>query len=299
MVREFKKKSEGGYNWVDITSPSKGELTEVAEKLGLPAALVEDSLQPEHLPKHEAVGENQFIILRAFNSSATEEADTIQEVTDKIAVFLGSDFIITVHRPEFEFLGKIKSDFVDNGKCATPFHVLFRVFAHVISTYDAPLGQLIREIDVYEPKIFLRKKTPDLLKDLYYMKRRATVMDNVFDMSKLIHESLKGKISTPQYNHLKDEFLRLQTSTRQVVDNVGNLLNIYISLSTQRTSEIMRVLTVFSVFFMPLTFIVGIYGMNFDFMPELRWLYGYAFALLLMVGVTIAIYLWFRRKGWM
>ena len=125
------------------------------------------------------------------------------------------------------------------------------------------------------------------------------MVDSVLELSKSIHETLKGKISALQFNHLKDEFLRHQTTARQVVDNVTNLLNIYISLSSQRTGEVMRVLTVFSVFFMPLTFIVGIYGMNFDVMPELRWPLGYLYVILFMVGVTVSIYLWFRRKGWM
>jgi magnesium transporter len=299
MISAYQEKGKGEYDWIDLTHPTKAELGEMASRFGLHAALVEDCLQPDHLPKHEVVGDNQFVILRAFNEKATEEADTIQEVTDKIAVFFGNDFILTVHRPEFQFLKDVKSEFLDTGKCPSPYHVLFRLFSNVIITYDRPLSELIREIDLYEPKIFLQRKTPDLLKDLYYMKRRATVMDNVLELSKVIHENLRGKISPLQYNHLKDEFVRLQTSTRQVTDNVTNLLNIYISLSTQRTGEVMRVLTVFSVFFMPLTFIVGIYGMNFDHMPELRWTFGYLYAILFMVGVTLSIYLWFRRKGWM
>jgi magnesium transporter len=93
--------------------------------------------------------------------------------------------------------------------------------------------------------------------------------------------------------------LRLQTSTKHIIDNVGNLLNIYISLSSQRTNEVVRVLTLFSVFFMPLTFIAGIYGMNFDFMPELRWHYGYLSAMLFMTFVTVIIFWWFKRKGWL
>jgi magnesium transporter len=299
MTSIFREKEKGEYDWIDLTQPTKAELNEVANRYGLHAALVEDCLQPDHLPKHEMVGDSQFVILRAFNQSATDEADTIQEVTDKIAVFFGTDFILTVHRPAFPFLADIKSEFVDSGKCPSPYHVLFRIFSHVIASYDQPLSQLMREIDLYEPRIFLQRKTPDLLKDLYYIKRRATVMENVFELSKVIHENLKGKISAIQYNHLKDEFVRMGTSTRQVVDNVTNLLNIYISLSTQRTGEVMRVLTVFSVFFMPLTFIVGIYGMNFDNMPELRWHYGYFYTIFFMVGVTLSIYLWFRRKGWM
>lgn len=299
MTNVFRAKDQGGYDWIDITAPTKAELAEVAERFGLHASLVEDCLQPDHLPKLEPVGDDHFVILRTFNETAIEEADTIQEVTDKVAIFLGTHFILTVHRPEFPFLLQIKTEYADEGKCPSTYHVLFRVFSYVVTSYDKPLAQLMREIDLYEPKIFLQRKTPDLLKDLYYIKRRATVVDNVLDLSKSIHENLKGKISPLQFNHLKDEFLRHQTTAQQVVDNVTNLLNIYISLSTQRTGEVMRVLTVFSVFFMPLTFIVGIYGMNFDVMPELRWGYGYLYVILFMVGVTLSIYLWFRRKGWM
>jgi magnesium transporter len=154
-------------------------------------------------------------------------------------------------------------------------------------------------LDTYEPKIFLQEKTPHLLKNLYFIKRKASVMDYIFNLSKTILENLKGKISAPNLNHLKDEMLRLQTSTHQVTDNVTNLLNIYISLSSQRTNEVVRVLTVFSVFFMPLTFIVGVYGMNFDFMPELKWKYGYLYVMLFIVAIALGIYSWFKRKGWL
>ena len=83
------------------------------------------------------------------------------------------------------------------------------------------------------------------------------------------------------------------------MEGVPNLLNIYLSLASQKSSEVMRLLTIFSAFFLPLTFIVGIYGMNFDLMPELRMKYGYPGVLMFMAIVTIAIFAWFRRKKWL
>ena len=80
------------------------------------------------------------------------------------------------------------------------------------------------------------------------------------------------------------------------VDNSLHIINTYLSLSDQKNNEVVRLLTIFSVFFLPLTFIAGIYGMNFKFMPELNWQLGYGFALCLMAIVVIVIYLWFRRK---
>lgn len=299
MITILKEKTENDYEWIDITHPDKDELNKVAAKYDLHKALVEDSLQPEHLPKFETVGDTQFIILRLYSNKVNPDADTVQEVTDKIAVFFGSHFLITIHRREYPFLNEIKSRYVDTGKCVTPFQLLFRIVHGALASYKNPIADLAKELDFYEPKIFMQEKTPSLLKNLYYIKRKASVMDFIFDLSRPIIDNLKGKIASTHFNQLKDEILGLQTNTRHVVDNVANLLNVYISLSSQRTNEVVRVLTVFSVFFMPLTFIVGIYGMNFDFMPELRWPLGYLYAMGLMIFVTILIYLWFRKKGWL
>jgi len=296
MIEVILEKKDGGFQWIDLAAPTKDELYEIAEGYGLPSAQVTDCLHPENLPKLEVIGECTYVILRAHTESATEEDDTIQEVTDKIAIFFGKEFMVTVHRASFSFLTRLK---MRKEEFATPYHLLFSLYEYVISSFDQPLAKLARAIDVYEPQVFLQKKVPDLLKDLYFIKRRAAVIDSVLNMSKPGHKGMKGKISTMQYNHVKDEFLRVQTVAQQVVDDVTHLLNIYISISAQRTNEVMRVLTVFSVFFLPLTFIAGLYGMNFAFMPELHWTYGYLFSILLMTALTLSIYLWFRRKGWL
>lgn len=89
------------------------------------------------------------------------------------------------------------------------------------------------------------------------------------------------------------------TLYNQILDDVNNLRNLAMAFAGQRTNEVVRVLTVFSVFFMPLTFIVGIYGMNFEFMPELSKRWGYPAVLIFMAIVTFLIYLWFKRKKWL
>ena len=98
---------------------------------------------------------------------------------------------------------------------------------------------------------------------------------------------------------MRDQHLKMLTLYSQVLEDVNNLMNLSMSFAAKRTSEVMRILTVFSVFFMPLTFIVGIYGMNFKFMPELNKKWGYPAVLFFMAIVTVVIYLWFKRKKWL
>ena len=80
------------------------------------------------------------------------------------------------------------------------------------------------------------------------------------------------------------------------VENSNQLMNTFLSISDQKNNEVVRLLTIFSAFFLPLTFIAGIYGMNFKIMPELNWKYGYLFSIVLMLAIVIVIYSWFRRK---
>lgn len=99
-----------------------------------------------------------------------------------------------------------------------------------------------------------------------------------------------------QYQDIKDQLLQYTTVIDESVENANQLMTTYLSISEQRNNEVVRLLTIFSAFFLPLTFIVGVYGMNFDFMPELKWKYGYMFAIGFMSIVSLVIYIWFRRK---
>lgn len=299
MTTVLKENHGAGFTWIDLAQPEKKDLQAIAHTYGLHRTLVEDSLQPAHLPKYEQSDQVQFVILRAFADHIDRHADSIQEVTDKIAVFIKTDVIITIHRADYDFLAHIKNSYVDTGQCSSPYEILQHIIEYVLATYEAPLANVIEEIDNFEPQVFLEEHKKGMLKRFYYIKRRAAAIDRVLDLTRVILDNLQKQLSTPELNDLKDSFVRLQTMSAHIQDSLSGLLNIYISLNSQRTGEVMRILTLFSAFFMPLTFMVGIYGMNFHHMPELTWRLGYPAVLLGMVVVTLLIYIWFKRKGWL
>jgi magnesium transporter len=167
-------------------------------------------------------------------------------------------------------------------------------------TYEEPIAKLDNEIDFYESRIFLKKRIPDLLKNIYLIKRKAYVIRKLFNLSKEIVDNVNSiEKRGPVKKDLEDYYVKYDTQIEQVYESINGLMHIYISLSSQRTNEVMRTLTVFTAFFLPLTFVVGVYGMNFHFMPELTYSWGYPAVMLFMGIITLAIYAWFKKKGWM
>jgi magnesium transporter len=111
----------------------------------------------------------------------------------------------------------------------------------------------------------------------------------------LLHLNVHPSNET-QLQDLKESVSSLILQFEDFLDEANSLLNIYLSSNSQKTNEVMKLLTVFSAFFLPLTFLVGVYGMNFDILPELRWEYGYYIIWGVMIAVSLAIFGWFKRK---
>lgn len=299
MITRFHAPGKRKFDWIDVSNPTPDELRSIAEEYSLHSNSVQDCLQPEHLPKFEWIDDIVFIIARVYDHLSSRDADTIQDISNKVAIFVGAKFIITIHRGEQPFLDVIRTKYFDAGQCAVPNDLLIKVLYNVFQTYVTPSLSLETELDQLEAQIVLKNQTNLVLRKLYSLKRKTAVCLRILRLSKPIIDNLDRHTSAPIHQDLKEFYLSLETSYDQTIENANNLLNLYISLSSQRTNEVVRVLTLFSVFFMPLTFIVGIYGMNFEHMPELRHPYGYPFVLLLMTAITLGIYVWFKRKHWL
>lgn len=288
-----------GWEWIDLEHPTVEDLQELAAQYGLHSSSVTDSLQPEHLPKYEHIGDIAFMIARVYDTSAHRDADTIQELTNKIAIFFSGKYVITIHRNSASLIQVVKEKYVDTKLIRTPADLLVKLIKAVFKTYEAPARTLAEDLDYYEAKTFLNRRMPPLTKGLYHLKRKATVCRRVLRLSEVILSNMhQNGFQSTEVQDLQDLYVHVETQFDEINDGTNNLINIYISLSSQKTNDVMRVLTIFSAFFLPLTFIVGVYGMNFKHMPELEKTYGYPAVLALMVLVTLCIYLWFRRKGW-
>lgn len=291
---------QGSFTWLDVTQPNKEQLLDIAARFNLHPYTVQDCLEPDHLPKFEINGEVRFIIVRAYNPKELSSPHSVQDLTSKIALFYTDDCIISIHRLPQPYLDEIVQRYLGQGHQLKPCDVVTRVIWYAVSTYQGPAQYLDDEVDKIETAIFARHSRGKFEENLYHLRRIVSVNKKLLTLTeKVIDDLYRDTTSNPFIQDLKDLTLKLHSNYEQIHEDVSNLLNIYISISAHKTNEVMKVLTIFSVFFMPLTFIAGIYGMNFEYMPELKWLWGYPASLGLMLLVMVVIYMWFKRKKWM
>ena len=286
-----KEKIFDSFTWIDIEDANKKELEIIASKYNLSYFLMKDSLDIGHLPKYEQLHKHDFFIFRAYTLNINLNIDEIGEMSNKIAFFIFEDKLITIHRAHFSFLN------IHEEKHIKLSELFLRIVGFMIESFKKPTIELSNKITQIEKTIFLKDYRVVLIEELYFIKSQSRILKKIISITQSIVQQSQDKYKV-SYIHqdIRDQLLHLLTMNEESLENSTQLMNTYLSLSDQKNNEVVRLLTIFSVFFLPLNFIAGIYGMNFSFMPELTWKLGYVFALSLMAIVVIVIYLWFRRK---
>lgn len=296
------------FKWLDVVLPTQEELQQLATTYAIHLTSIRDCLQPNHLPKYEKIGDVTFLITRGYDEKAPVHASNVLDLTRKVAIFKGTDFLITVHRVDLEYLAAIR----EKWQITAPetiqhlqFQILCDILQAILLSYETPLDAAEGMLDDIENKIFMRKGRMIHLsfQEVYLLRRKVLVYQRMLhltlDMLAKLNIGSDIERNAPFLQDIKDDTHRLLFISEQISENVNYLINLHLSLMSNRTNEVMRVLTVFSVFFMPITFIVGIYGMNFEHMPELKWQYGYLDVWLIMLSVTLGLWIWFKRKGFL
>ena len=292
------------FHWLDVIGPAPAELAAVAERYRLHPLMVQDSLDPEHLPKSEHAGDAQFVIVRAYDELCSPHAASAQALTRKIAIFVGPDYLVTVHRKDQPFLARLREQYA-SAPAANGASVKTRLFADIVNaavhSYEAPLEAAEGELDRFERTLFLQRDLVPVLREILVVKRRVGLIKRM--LAHTINAFVR--IPTPAdangivVQDLRENLDAMFTWSDELLEELDTLLNLQLGLASHRTNQTMPMLTVVSAFFLPLTFIVGVYGMNFRHMPELDERWGYPAALLLCLLVALGIGIWFRRQGWL
>lgn len=279
------------FEWIDLENPTQEELKEITQPFNIDLNLLEDTLEHGHLPKIEKIKDYTFIILRAYSAHHTANVTTVGELSNKIAFLYNDSLIITVHRANFDFLANRPLNLSSTEVLALD------IFNEMLLSFEKPLQTQSDKIDEFEKLIFLQNGKSISVEALYFQKSKARISKKILQLTQTVFSQIAvSPDSSSLLQDLKETALNYTLHYDEVIEDVNSILNTYLSITAKRSNDVMKLLTVFSAFFLPLTFIAGVYGMNFSFMPELQWHNGYFIVLGIMLLISGLIYFWFRHR---
>jgi magnesium transporter len=256
----------------------------------------------EHQPKVEEYDDYLFFTLKMLYRIEDGEIDY-----EQISFVLGKNYLLSFQEKEGDFFGAFRDRIrLDQGRVRKKGadYLLYRLIDIIVDNYYTVLDEIGQQIENIEDQIYKGhtgnefRKIQRLKKELIFLRKALYPLRDA--MSKLIKDE-SGFIestNTRYFNDVYNHVAHLIDSLDTYKDLTSGLMDIYINTQNTRMNEVMKVLTVISTIFIPLTFIVGVYGMNFDFMPELHWAVGYGIVWGVMILVTIAMIFFFRYKKW-
>ena len=295
----------GTVTWVDIDGLADvGTIKALGDRFGLHALITEDILNTDHRPKVEEHPDHLFVVAKMLDLPQDSSILDIEQVS----FVLGTNYLISFQQRPGDRLDPVRDRIRQNSgsvrRKGADF-LLYSLLDVIVDNYFAVVDALGDRIARIQSKVLVRPELRDLRAMQELRAALIAVGRHVLPMRELtgrlntLQSPLVDKNTRRYLNDLQDHTVYIAESIAMFRDMVSNLENTYHAQINTRMTQVMRLLTVISTIFIPLTFIVGIYGMNFRHMPELEWRYGYHAVMLLMAFLAIGMLIWFRRKRWL
>lgn len=296
--------SDTQVTWIDVHGlKDEAALRKLAEIFSIHPLALEDVVHTPQRPKTETYDNHQFIITRMAYMEHVHDADL-----EQLSIFVGKNYVLTFQNYTTGTLEPVRTR-IRSGKGPIrrtgADYVAYAILDTVLDKYYPVLEDFGEELEEIE-EATIRRPDHKTLQRIYHIKRemldvRRSVWPQRDMLSGLVRDETPF-ISEPVRVYLRDCYdhvIQLMDVVDTYREIASNLMDIYLSTLSNKTNEVMKVLTIMASIFIPLTFIVGIYGMNFDFMPELEWKWGYPAVWLVMIAVSLGMIRYFRRKGWL
>jgi magnesium transporter len=291
------------FGWIGLHEPSAAELSRVQALFGLHPLAVEDALKPHQRPKMERYGASLVVVLRTL--WYVDEQDAVE--TGQISIFVGPRFVVAVRHGEGGELATARSELEERAQVLGhgPAAVLWAICDAVVDGYLAVADAVEADVDEVEASVFSPRRTSDAER-IYSLKREVLEMRRaILPLKEPIGQFAHGAVpqvgseAAPFFRDVADHLVRAADQTEALDSLLTSALNAHLArVSVQQNDDMRRISAWVAIAATP-TMIAGIYGMNFDYMPELRWHYGYFMVLGLMAVACTTLYFFFRRVGWL
>jgi len=301
-ISEYLKQPDT-FVWVAQRDPAPADIMLMQEEFGLHELAVEDALRGHQRPKVEEYGDSLFVVVQIVELAGDELN------VGQLAVFAGENYVLSVRRDANQgFLGvRARAEREPHQLRKGAGFVLYALVDAVVDRYFPVVDALESELESIEDHIFgMQGKQRDNVERLYELKRKAqTLRHAVMPLMDAVGRMYGGRVpgvvhETQEYfRDVHDHLYRIAGRLDAVRDTINTAIQVTLSMLAIEDNEVSKKLASYAAIFAVFTAFAGVWGMNFDFMPELKWKYGYPVALLTMVGVCALLYRRFKRVGWL
>jgi magnesium transporter len=287
--------------WVDVADPTSEDFEELAKEFGFHPLSIEDCRHEHQRPKVEEYQGYYFIVLYEAELSAGE-----LELRE-LSIFLGKNYLVSVHSQpirSLETAEKLWRGWTDLAERGTGL-LAYLIIDSIIDDYMPLLDMLSDRMDELENQIFAEfqpqaiREIFQIKKELLFLRRSVTPLRDVFNTMLRREQPIFSRDTAIYFQDVFDHLIRVADTIDTLRDMLSTTMDAYISISGNRMNMVMKRLTAISTILMSVSLVAGIYGMNFDYMPELKWRYGYAGILMSMVIIGVAVFAYFRRIKWL
>jgi len=301
----LKSIQQPGVTWLNVAGLHDPDLIEtLGERLTLHPLVLEDIANTSQRPKVEDYEIFFFIVLKMLEYEKTEG----QVQVEQVSLVLGENYLLSFQEDESDVFDPVRTR-LRNGagrlRKLGPDYLAYSLIDAVIDNYFIILEQVGDEIEAIEEQVSSHPEHQPL-PEIYRLKREMIALRRaVWPLREVIatlQHSESPLIQPGTVIYLRDVYdhtIQIMDTVESMRDLLSGMLDVYLSVLSNRMNEIMKVLTVFSTIFIPLTFLAGVYGMNFRHFPEIDWPFGYAFFWLICGVVVILMLLYYRRKRWL
>ncbi|MBN1546825.1 MAG: magnesium/cobalt transporter CorA [Syntrophaceae bacterium] len=295
-----------GVTWINVEGLHDVKILEqVGANFGMHPLILEDILNTGQRPKIEDLGNYIFIVLKMF-SNQEESGEELE--AEQVSIILGSNYVISFWEKEGKTLDPIKER-IRNGKGRIrkmgASYLTYGILDAIVDSYFIVLERLGEKIETYEDSL-VNRPTSHTLQAIQHLKREMIFLrKSVWPLREIIgylertESSLIDNSVSIFFKDVYDHTIQLIDTIETFRDTLSSMLDIYLSSISNKMNEVMKVLTIIATLFMPLTFMAGVYGMNFQNFPELKWQYGYLMFWIVIAVMAILMIIYFKRKKWM
>jgi magnesium transporter len=296
--------SEPGVTWIDVDGVHDVNLIgRLGAEFGLHPLVLEDIVNTNQRPKLQDFGDYIFIVIKFLDFDEAED----EIASDQISIILGPDFVLSFSErlgDEFRAVRQQLRDASNRLRARGTEYLTYRLVDSVVDHYFQIVERIGSRLEDLEDRL-LENTAGNFLPELHNIKRELLFMrTNIWPLRPLMDELkaasslLLGSEIRHYWDDVRDHVLNVVEMIETLRDMGAGNLEVYLSTIQYRQNDVMKVLTIIATIFLPLTFLVGVWGMNFQHMPEIPWKWGYAAAWAVMIGITVGMLWWFRRKRW-